>query len=253
MGQCIQCNYFIPEGATKCGHCQTYQAKGFMGCFLNNISSLGVLISILGVSVTLAMTCFIGCQTNAIKKQTEIATRQVALENRPYLYVVPVPLATLQPLEQRNLLAGVIVYYGNYGNYSANEIEVIDYALYSDKGNQSPYPVKEYWETTYGGIQKIDSIPPKEKIPALDCRAGMGGLNDNERRYIQFSIRMKYKGIGEDKHAYGLDYIYIVDGVENGVPKPVMLFSKQYSNEDNEKLPEIKYLIGDYLNNKNKK
>jgi len=238
MGQCKYCEYFILDGSFRCGHCGTYQKYGW---FRNNFSAFGAL-------ATVIMAFFIGFQSCSIKKQTDIIARKFTLENRPHLYVMPKPLVTLLPSEEgeKTLLAGVFVSYSNLGNHYARDIEVIDYALYSDKQPSARYPVKEYWEQTYGGVQKVDSVPPKKEVGAFDCRAGMQTFKPDQKRYIQFSIRVKYKGLEKEEYKYGLDYMYIIDGVANGIPRPLILYSKQHLPEFNEELTEIKYLIDEY-------
>jgi len=253
MGVCRNCEYYIPDGAFLCVHCGCYQRKwpGFLS-ILGRLATIVTMIFI-GVqsyyinkqtSILKDQSADIRNQTNAIKQQMDIIVKKFTLEDRPYFYVIPKPSVSLVPKEggDQSLLAGVLVAYGNFGNYYAKDIELIDYKLFSDK-QLSPYPVEEYWRTTYGGPQEYNSVPPKVSFNALDCRADMGIFKENEKRYIQFSMRVKYKGINEKEYKFGLDYIFVVDGVKGGAPYPLILSSKEFLAEDGEELPEIKYLI----------
>lgn len=192
----------------------------------------------LGALATVVMVFFIGIQSRIIRDKFE-------LENRPYFYVTPRPNATLVP----TLLAGVSVSYNNSGNFAAKNIEITDIALYSDK-SITRYPVKEWWDENHGGLQENNFVPPNAKdFWHLDCRAGMQEYDGRQKRYIQFSIRAKYKGFDAEEYKYGLDYVYAIEGLlVNGQPKPLQLYARQYFGENGESAPEIKYLLDKYKN-----
>lgn len=258
MGACRNCEYYIPDGAFLCAHCGCDQRK-----WLGRLAAWGSFATIIMAVLIGVQSCYIKeqirilntqsanieNQTNAIRQQTDITVKKFALEDRPYFYVIPNPIASLVPREGGNqgLLAGVLVTYGNFGNYYAKDIEVIDYKLFSDK-QSNPYPVEEYWDATYGGPQEYNSVPPKFSFTALDCRADMGIFKENEKRYIQFSMRVQYKGIDAEEYKFGVDYIFVIDGVRNGKPYPMILYSKEFLAEDGKELPEIKYLIDKRIN-----
>ncbi len=247
MGECKSCRYFIPDRASFCGHCGTYQGR-IRSILENWLPPLGIIATIIVAGFIGCQSVLIGKQTKAIKDQTDIVVQKFTLEDRPYFYVVPSP--SVQPQmtggEKATLLAGVSVSYGNFGNYYAKDIEVTDIKLYDDKQGSAPYPVEEYWEKTYGGVQECNSVPPKSQFLVRDCRAGMGTFEANQKRYIQFSIRVKYKGIGKEDYKYGYDYIYIIDGWVGMNPNILVFSRKEYFDENGKGLPEIRYLLDEY-------
>jgi len=234
MKHCKYCKHYIPEEAVVCSYCGSSQKE--WARWLRFLGSSATIITAIFIGI---QSCYIREQSRSINQQTDITARKFELENRPYFYVVPIPNVSLKPMngEGQSLLAGVLVQYGNFGNYYARDIEVIGYKLYSDK-QLEPYPVEGYWKTTYGGVQEYNNVPPKVRFDALDCRADMGSLKEDEKRYIQFSMRVKYKGIDNKEYGYGLDYIYVVDG-----GRVLRLYSKDFLGEDSKELPEIRYLI----------
>lgn len=260
MGKCKYCEYFIPDGASRCGHCGTYQKyRGFR----NNFSAFWVITTMIMAGLIWFQSCSITDQsvdiknqTDAIKAQTDIPTQKFSIENRPYFYVVLEPIADLRPAneETKSLVAGVFAYYGNFGNHYVKDLKVLEYELYADSKAAGILTysdaIKKYWEDEFGGHLEFNSVPPKQKIGPLDYRAGMETFKKNQRKYVQFSIRTEYKGHRDKKYKYGADCVYILEYIDNRMKGnqfiPLILHYKQYFVEAGEKLPEMKCLISEY-------
>lgn len=175
-------------------------------------------------------------QADSSLSQTKIIARKFELENRPYFYTNPNP--SVDFISGR-ILAGVLVEYGNHGNYFARDIEISGYKLFSSYQEES-YPVENYWEEVYGGLQEYNSVPPNTRTIVRDCRADMGVFKKDDKIYIQFSMRAFYNGSDmqrNTRYQYGVDYIYLVDARGQALP----MYRKDYF--DNEEIPPIKNLI----------
>lgn len=234
----------------------------------SKLDIISKIFSIIAAIATAGMVIFIAVQSCDIKKQTgailnqteyigeqaDILSKKFIMENRPYLYVVLKPLVGLTYSEngEASLLAGVFFSYANLGGYFAKEIEILDYELYSDENKDGYHDaIEQYWKEKYGTHSDINLVPSKQVIQLPEYAAGMGIFKTNERRYIQFSMSVKYKGFEEkDEYKYRVDYVYIVERNKKGELKnPIVLCSKHYFDNDiSEEFPgKIEYLIDKYI------